>query len=63
MRVSAYEKYLIESCLLQHDGDVSQVLSTLQINRRTLNDKMSRLGITRDVLLAELNRKSTTDHM
>ena len=58
MRVHAYEKYLIESCLLQHDGDVTRVLESLQINRRTLNDKMTRLGITRDTLLAESRQKS-----
>ena len=57
MRVLAYEKYLIESCLLQHDGDVANVLDALQINRRTLNDKMSKLGIRRDVLLAGAGRK------
>lgn len=51
MRVLAYEKYLIESSLLQNDGDVARVLESLQINRRTLNDKMLRLGITRDTLL------------
>ncbi len=46
-RVQAYEKYLIESCLLQHGGKISLVLEALQINRRTLNDKMSKLGISR----------------
>lgn len=56
-RVLAYEKYLIESCLLQHNGDVAHVLESLQINRRTFNDKMSKLGIRRDALLAESNRK------
>lgn len=50
MRVLAYEKFLIESCLLQHDGDVTRVLEALQINRRTLNDKMARLGIKRESL-------------
>ncbi len=53
MRVLAYEKFLIESCLVQHAGDVTRVLETLQINRRTLNDKMFRLGISREVLLSE----------
>lgn len=48
-RVQAYEKYLIESCLLQHEGKIAAVLDALQINRRTLNDKMSKLGITRVV--------------
>jgi len=51
MRVLAYEKYLIESCLIQHNGRIASVLEALQINRRTLNDKMSRLGIRRDELL------------
>lgn len=51
MRVLAYEKYLIESSLLQHNGQIASVLNSLQINRRTLNDKMSKLGIKRDELL------------
>lgn len=51
MRVLAYEKYIIESSLLQHEGHIAGVLNSLQINRRTLNDKMSKLGIKRDVLL------------
>ncbi len=46
-RVLAYEKYVIESCLLQHDGRISCVLEALQINRRTLNDKMIKMGISR----------------
>jgi len=46
-RVLAYEKYLIESCFLQHDGRVACVLEALKINRRTLNEKMTRLGIQR----------------
>lgn len=45
--MQAYEKYLIESCLLQHEGKIAAALDALQINRRTLNDKMSKLGITR----------------
>ena len=46
-RVRAYEKYVIESCLLQHNGRISCVLEALDINRRTLNEKMNRLGIAR----------------
>lgn len=53
MRVLAYEKYLIESSLLQHNGHITGVLNSLQINRRTLNDKMSKLGIKRDELLEQ----------
>lgn len=51
MRVLAYEKYLIESCLIEHNGHIASVLDALQINRRTLNDKMSKLGIRRDQLI------------
>lgn len=46
-RVLAYEKLLIEHSLMKHDGHVGKVIEALQINRRTLNDKMRRLGITR----------------
>ncbi len=51
MRVLAYEKYLIESTLLQHNGDMVNVRKALQINKRTLNDKMFKLGIKRDRVL------------
>lgn len=46
-RVLAYEKLLIEESLMKHDGHVGSVIESLKINRRTLNDKMRRLGITR----------------
>lgn len=46
-RVLAYEKLLIEQSLNAHDGHVGAVIEQLQINRRTLNDKMRRLGIVR----------------
>ena len=49
VRVLAYEKYVIETSLLEHEGRVSNVIAALQINRRTLNDKMLRLGITRSI--------------
>lgn len=46
-RVLAFEKLLIEQSLIEHEGDIASVLSALKINRRTLNDKMRRLSITR----------------
>ena len=46
-RVLAYEKYLIELSLNKYEGRVSSVLEELNINRRTLNEKMSRLLIKR----------------
>lgn len=61
MRVLAYEKYIIESSLLQHDGHITGVLNSLQINRRTLNDKMSKLGIKRDELLDQQTGLNNND--
>lgn len=50
LRVLAFEKYLIETSLRKHQGSVGAVLDELKINRRTLNEKMSRLGIHRNQL-------------
>ncbi len=47
-RVLAYERHLIETSLAQHQGRIADVLKALKINRRTLNEKMARLGIRRD---------------
>ncbi|OED43917.1 hypothetical protein AB833_02750 [Chromatiales bacterium (ex Bugula neritina AB1)] len=55
IRVLAYEKYLIESAIIHNKGQIGPVLKSLQINRRTLNDKMSKLGISRDALLGDSN--------
>jgi len=46
-RVRLYEKHLIEACLARHQGQIHKVLDELNINRRTLNDKMAKLGIHR----------------
>ena len=46
-RVLAYEKYLIETSFQKNKGRVASVLAELKINRRTLNEKMTRLGIKR----------------
>lgn len=46
-RVRAYERHVIETTLRRHDGRVADVLAALHVNRRTLNDKMARLGIRR----------------
>lgn len=46
-RVLAYEKYLIETSFQKNSGRVAMVLDELKINRRTLNEKMTRLGIKR----------------
>lgn len=62
MRVLAYEKFVIESSLLQHNGHIAGVLHSLQINRRTLNDKMSKLGIRRDQLLEQQTGPDKDEH-
>ncbi len=46
-RVLGFEKLLIESCLQKHQGKIGPVLDELKINRRTLNEKMNRLNISR----------------
>jgi two-component system C4-dicarboxylate transport response regulator DctD len=42
-----YERRLILAALERADGSVSKVMETLQLPRRTLNEKMRRLGIVR----------------
>jgi DNA-binding NtrC family response regulator len=46
-RVEAFERTLIEQCLVETGGKVSAVMERLDIPRRTLNEKMTRLGVDR----------------
>ena len=46
-RLEQYEKTMIMDSLLRHDGRIPEVLSELQIPRRTLNEKMRKYGILR----------------
>jgi DNA-binding NtrC family response regulator len=46
-RVSEFERATIEQCLMESGGRMSAVLRRLGIPRRTLNEKMARLGIER----------------
>lgn len=46
-QVDAFERAVIESCLVETSGKVSATLELLGIPRRTLNEKMTRLGIDR----------------
>jgi len=61
LRVLAYEKFVIESSLREHDGHIGSVLQALQINRRTLNDKMIKLGISREALSDNSNTSGSSD--
>jgi two-component system C4-dicarboxylate transport response regulator DctD len=46
-RVAAYERHLIEAELERHQDSVAAVADALQVPRRTLNEKMARLGVKR----------------
>ena len=46
-RVAAYERHVIETELARHNDSVSAVVDALQVPRRTLSEKMARLGVRR----------------
>ncbi|WP_298820927.1 sigma-54 dependent transcriptional regulator [uncultured Roseibium sp.] len=46
--MDAYERSLIESALHRHGGRIADVMQELNLPRRTLNEKMTRHGLTRD---------------
>jgi two-component system C4-dicarboxylate transport response regulator DctD len=46
-RVAAYERRLIEAALRDHGGSIAAVIDTLNIPRRTLNEKMAKYGLLR----------------
>ncbi|WP_422374972.1 sigma-54-dependent transcriptional regulator [Roseibium sp.] len=46
--MDAYERNLIEGALRRHGGRISDVMNELNLPRRTLNEKMTRLGLSRE---------------
>lgn len=46
-RVANYERHIIETELRRHDHSVAAVAEALQVPRRTLSEKMARLGVSR----------------
>ena len=50
-QLNAFERALIEQCLMEAGGKIAAVMERLDVPRRTLNEKMSRLGIDRSHLL------------
>jgi len=46
-QVRDFERAVIRQCLLETGGNIAAVLERLKIPRRTLNEKMVRLGINR----------------
>jgi len=45
--MEAHERRIIADALTRHDGSIAAVLEELDLPRRTLNEKMTRLGIAR----------------
>jgi hypothetical protein len=58
-QVRDFERAAIMQCLLETGGNVTAALKRLQIPRRTLSEKMARLGINRRRLARRLRRKNT----
>ena len=46
-QVRSYERHLIKDSLKRHHGNIQMVMDELSIPRRTLNEKMTRHGLTR----------------
>jgi two-component system C4-dicarboxylate transport response regulator DctD len=47
----AFEAQCLRAALTRHKGDIKAVLEELQLPRRTLNEKMQRHGLTREMFL------------
>lgn len=46
-RLAAYERHIIEAELARHNDSIAAVVDALQVPRRTLSEKMARLGVRR----------------
>ena len=46
-RVRAFERHLLEQALAESGGSVKETMRRLGLSRRTLNEKMARLGVRR----------------
>ncbi len=49
----AFEAHCLRSALSRHKGDIKAVLQELQLPRRTLNEKMQRHGLVREMFLPQ----------
>jgi hypothetical protein len=63
-QVREFERAAITQCLLETCGNIGAALDRLKIPRRTLSEKMARLGIDRRRLTQPFRRKNTSkaDH-
>lgn len=53
MQMASFERQLIRQSLVRHHGNIQKVMEELQLPRRTLNQKMLRLGLQREELIKE----------
>src|SRR5262245_36934767 len=58
-QVREFERAAIRQCLLETGGNIAAALERLKIPRRTLNEKMARLGINRRRLTPPLRQNNT----
>jgi transcriptional regulator of acetoin/glycerol metabolism len=58
-QVREFERATIRQCLLETGGNIAAALDRLKIPRRTLNEKMARLGIDRRRLTRPLRQSDT----
>ena len=63
-QVREFERAAISQCLLETGGNIGAALKRLKIPRRTLSEKMARLGIDRRLLTSPvgLNKASKAEH-
>jgi len=59
-QVREFERATIRQCLLETGGNIGAALERLKIPRRTLNEKMARLGIDRRRLTPPLRHSDTS---
>ena len=52
-QMEAFEAQCLRAALRQHKGEIKAVMETLQLPRRTLNEKMQRHGLVREDFLGE----------
>ncbi|MDY7561714.1 sigma-54 dependent transcriptional regulator [Pseudomonas sp. CCC3.2] len=51
----AFEAHCLRAALVRHKGDIRAVLGELQLPRRTLNEKMQRHGLQREMFLPSID--------
>ena len=60
-QVEAFERTVIERCLAESGGSIAEAMKRLDIPRRTLSEKMARLGIDRRDYASSDRQESADD--